>query len=150
MRLFATATDLLPFLLFVVAVAVVPRDAAAQSAGLAPTLIPVNGELRTASDEPRTGTVLLAISLYEGEDDPAPRWIEYQPVTLDAQGRYYVQFGATREEGLPPDLFTDANATRWLGPGSRERARAAARDARECPVCGEGRQRGYARRQERN
>jgi hypothetical protein len=84
-------------------------------ASVAPTLIPVSGELRTADGQPRTGSVLLVISLYEGKDDPAPRWIEYQTVALDAAGRYSVQFGGTREDGLPADLFTGAPGMRWLG-----------------------------------
>jgi hypothetical protein len=83
--------------------------------GPAPTLIPLNGQLLAPDGTPRTGAVLLVLSLYEGKDDPAPRWIEYQPVTLDARGQYAVEFGATREEGLPADLFTGAAGMRWIG-----------------------------------
>src|SRR5215204_1366415 len=82
-----------------------PMTAAAQTAGVAPTLIPLSGVLRTADGQPRTGNVLLVLSLYEGKDDAAPRWIEHQTVTLDAAGRYSVNFGGTRDEGLPADLF---------------------------------------------
>jgi hypothetical protein len=82
---------------------------------VAPTLIPVSGELRAADGQPRTGQVLLVLSLYEGQDDTAPRWIEHQVVTLDAAGRYSVQFGATRADGLPTDLFAGAAATKWVG-----------------------------------
>ena len=89
-----------------------PRTAGAQTA---PTLIPVSGEFRGADGQPRTGPVLLVIALYERQDDQAPRWVEHQPVTLDAAGRYSVAFGGTRDEGLPADLFTGAAATRWIG-----------------------------------
>jgi len=89
-----------------------PHTALAQTA---PTLIPLSGELRTAEGQPRTGPVLLVLSLYEGRNDTAPRWIEHQAVTLDATGRYSVSFGATREEGLPADLFAGAAGTRWVG-----------------------------------
>src|SRR5687768_5308727 len=92
-----------------------PSSAPAQGTGVAPTLIPVSGELRAADGQPRTGQVLLVISLYEGKDDPAPRWIEHQAVTLDAAGRYSLQFGGTRAEGLPADLFAGAAGTRWVG-----------------------------------
>jgi hypothetical protein len=93
-----------------------PITAAAQTtASVAPTLIPVSGQLLTAGGEPRTGNVLLVISLYEDEADLAPRWIEHQAVTLDAAGRYSVNFGSTRVDGLPTDLFTGADATRWIG-----------------------------------
>jgi hypothetical protein len=93
-----------------------PTDARAQaSPGAAPTLIPVSGELRTADGQPRTGTAVLVLSLYEGQTDAAPRWVEQQTVTLDAAGRYSVQFGATQQDGLPADLFTAAASTRWVG-----------------------------------
>src|SRR5687767_474565 len=83
-----------------------PVTAAAQApSSVAPTLIPLSGELRTADGQPRTGNVLLVISLYERREDTAPRWIEHQTVTLDAAGRYSINFGGTREEGLPADLF---------------------------------------------
>jgi hypothetical protein len=90
-------------------------NAWAQASASAPTLIPVSGELRGADGQPRTGPVLLVISLYEGREDAAPRWIEHQPVTLDAAGRYSVAFGGTRDEGLPTDLFAGTAATRWIG-----------------------------------
>src|SRR5687768_16115156 len=79
-----------------------------------PTRIPLRGELRGADGLPRTGTVLLVISLYEAQTDPAPRWVEQQVVTLDAAGRYSVQIGATLPDGLPQDLFTGQTATRWI------------------------------------
>lgn len=111
-----TRCRLTALLAAVVLTATVRVDVAAQTASsVAPTLIPVTGEFRTPEGQPRTGTVLLVISLYEGLTDTAPRWIEHQTVTLDAAGRYAIQFGSTREEGLPTDLFTDAASTRWLG-----------------------------------
>jgi hypothetical protein len=80
-----------------------------------PTVIPVSGEFRTSAGEPRSGAVALIISLYDNQDDTAPRWLEVEPATLDAAGRYNVQFGASRLGGLPPELFTGAGGTRWLG-----------------------------------
>jgi hypothetical protein len=88
---------------------------AQSSAGAPPTLIPVSGQFVTAEGQPRTGSAVLVLSLYEGKDDPAPRWVEFQTVTLDAQGRYDVRFGATRDDGLPSDLFAGAAGTRWIG-----------------------------------
>ena len=101
---------------FVLVFLSLPFRAVAQSSPAAvPTLIPVSGRLVTATGEPRTGNVTLVLSLYEGQTDPTPRWIEYQATTLDAQGRYDVQFGVTRKDGLPADLFTTEAGTRWLG-----------------------------------
>jgi hypothetical protein len=85
------------------------------NAAFAPLLIPVSGQLTTPEGAPRTGTVLLLISLYDAKDDVAARWTEYQAVTLDALGRYDVQFGSTRDGGLPAELFTSPTGVRWLG-----------------------------------
>ncbi len=91
-------------------------DAAAQATSSPPpTLIPLLGEVKTSTGDPRTGTVLLVISLYDAKDDSAPRWIEHQVITLDQTGRYEIQFGATRDEGLPPDLFSSGAGVRWVG-----------------------------------
>jgi hypothetical protein len=115
MRPFVTSS-VLAAALWTGVTAALPVTAFAQTtASVAPTLIPVSGQLLTAGGQPRTGNVLLVISLYEDEGDMAPRWIEHQAVTLDADGRYSVNFGSTRVEGLPTDLFTGADPTRWIG-----------------------------------
>jgi hypothetical protein len=119
MRTFVAKTSLLATLFFVSASATLPSDVWAQTPGspVAPTLIPVSGRLLTAEGQPRTGEVQLVISLYDGQNDTGPRWIEQQTVTLDAAGGYTVQFGATLPDGLPADLFTTDAGTRWLGVG---------------------------------
>ena len=83
--------------------------------GVVPTVIPLSGQFLLSTGQPRTGPALLVISLYQGKDDPAPLWIEHQQITLDAAGRYSVQFGATRDDGLPADLFAGSPNGRWLG-----------------------------------
>jgi len=85
------------------------------SAGVAPTLIPISGTSVTADGLPRAGSVLLVVSLYDTREDTAPRWIEQQAVTADAAGHYTVQFGSTRPEGLPTDLFTGGGVPQWIG-----------------------------------
>jgi hypothetical protein len=114
MRPFA-APSLLVALLGTGLMGALPITAAAQTSSVAPTLIPLSGELRTPDGQPRTGNVILALSLYEGRTETTPRWIEHQTVTLDAAGRYSVNFGATRDEGLPADLFAGEAGTRWVG-----------------------------------
>jgi hypothetical protein len=111
------ARDAITVLILLIAVAVAPpQQADAQSSSTsAPTLLPIKGELRAADGRPRTDTVLLVLALYDRQDDSAPRWIEQQAVKPDADGRYTVQFGATREEGLPMDLFTGPVGPRWIG-----------------------------------
>jgi hypothetical protein len=91
--------------------AVVP--ASAQST--VPTLIPLSGVLQTADGQPRTGNVLLILSLYAGQSDPSPSWVEHQTVTLGAGGQYEVQFGSTQADGLPAHLFAGSAAVRWVG-----------------------------------
>ena len=88
--------------------------AVAQQA-VAPTVIPLSGQLLTADGQPRAGSVLLIVSLYQGQNDPTPRWIEQQHATLDALGRYTLEVGATLQAGLPADLFAGDAPVRWLG-----------------------------------
>ena len=83
---------------------------------VAPTLVRLDGELRTPTGEPRTGSVLMVISLYAEEQDATPLWIEHQLVTLDSAGRYSVLAGATLPEGLPREFFL-SNTALWLGIG---------------------------------
>jgi hypothetical protein len=82
----------------------------------APTLIPISGELRTPTGEPRTGPVALVISLYGERDDAAPIWLERQDVTLDQFGRYAIAIGASQSDGIPADIFL-AGLARWVGVG---------------------------------
>jgi hypothetical protein len=92
-------------------------SAAAQSAtvGVPPTLIPVSGELRDPLGEPRTGAVVLVLSMYDGKDDPSPRWAERHAVTLNDAGKYDLQFGSTQEQGIPSELFSGPSVVRWVG-----------------------------------
>ena len=99
----------------VAVLALTVAEASPQSAaGIAPTLIPLSGQIASAATgSPQTVSVM--ISLYDYENDPAPRWIEQQTVTLDATGGYTLQFGATLPEGLPLDVFTGDPGPRWIG-----------------------------------
>src|SRR5688572_17795132 len=120
MRTFVARTSLLVTLFCASASGMFPGEAWAQAptSPVAPTLIPVSGRLLTAEGQPRVGAVDLVISLYDGQSDASPRWIEQQlGVTLDATGGYSIQFGATLPDGLPGDLFTAGGGTRWLGVG---------------------------------
>ena len=80
----------------------------------APAFVRLDGELKTTTGESRTGSVILVVTLYATQDDPAPLWSEAQAVTLDAAGRYTVFAGATQVDGLPRALFS-SNATQWIG-----------------------------------
>ena len=88
--------------------------AAQSTTGGVPLIIPLAGDLKTPAGQPRTGTVLVVISLYAEKDDAAPLWVENQTVTLDASGRYSLQFGITQAEGLPSHFF-DTGVAKWVG-----------------------------------
>ena len=88
-------------------------ETSTQSAS-APTLVRLDGQLKTPTGEPRTGNVVLVVSLYAGQDDPAPLWLEHQLVSLDQAGRYSIYAGATLPDGLPQEFFA-SGAARWLG-----------------------------------
>jgi hypothetical protein len=80
----------------------------------APAFIRLDGELKTETGAARDGSVVLVVSLYAAQDDPAPLWSETQAVSLDAAGRYTVFAGATLPEGLPREFFS-SNSAQWIG-----------------------------------
>jgi hypothetical protein len=60
------------------------------------------------------GTVGVTFAFYAEQASETPLWTETQRVIVDETGRYAVHLGATRQEGLPLDLFAMGEA-RWLG-----------------------------------
>ena len=100
---------------FSLACLVVLNAAVASGQALAaPGVVRLDGQLLTSLGEPRTGLVVIRVSLYATPDDAAPLWIEDHNITLDAAGRYTVYAGSTQADGLPAELFT-TNAAQWLG-----------------------------------
>jgi len=90
----------------------VPADSNAQGVVLAPGAAP-------------THVVAITFSLYAEQSGGAPLWSEVQNVHVDSAGRYTVQLGATKPDGLPMDIFTSVQA-QWLGvqpQGQAEQAR---------------------------
>ncbi len=79
-----------------------------------PILIPISGTLKTSTGEPRTGNLLMVISLYGDKDDAAALWVEHQTVTLDNSGTYGFYAGSTQASGVPAEFFASETA-RWLG-----------------------------------
>ena len=91
-----------------------------------PRLVKFTGSARTAvADASSNGIVLapgaaptnvvaITFSLYAEQSGGAPLWSEVQNVRVDAAGRYTVQLGSTKPDGLPVELFTSAQA-QWLG-----------------------------------
>jgi hypothetical protein len=60
-----------------------------------------------------TGAKGAIFSIYRDQQDGAPLWSEVQNIQADAKGGYSIMLGATRNEGLPTNLFNTAEP-RWL------------------------------------
>jgi hypothetical protein len=59
------------------------------------------------------GAATVTLAIYDVASGGAPLWEETQIVSVDATGHYAVLVGASRPEGLSPDLLA-SNAPRWL------------------------------------
>jgi hypothetical protein len=79
-----------------------------------PRLVRFSGMAKDLNGKPLTGTLGVTFLLYSAEQGGSPLWLETQNVQPDSSGRYSVQLGATKPDGLPTDLFTSGEA-RWLG-----------------------------------
>src|ERR1700746_1498126 len=66
-----------------------------------PRLLKVNGVLKDAAGQPRTGVVGMTFSIYRESSGGSPLWQEVQNVQLDQDGRYDVLLGASKTEGVP-------------------------------------------------
>jgi hypothetical protein len=91
-----------------------------------PNVVRVTGALKVPTGS-FPGAVGVVLSLYESAEGGAALWSETQNVEPDGEGRFTVLLGATRNEGLPLELFTSGKA-RWLGiqrlsPGEPEQQR---------------------------
>lgn len=100
-----------------------------QANSTVPRLVNFRGTLVDASGQPltQTGTVNVSFAIYNSQTGGQPVWQETQNVSVDSQGHYTVQLGASQPTGLPADLFS-TNESRWLGVqaqgnGSQEQPR---------------------------
>ncbi len=90
-----------------------------------PRLVKFSGTLISASGQPITGTVGITFALYENQQGGAPLWMETQNVQADGNGRYSATLGATRNDGIPAEIFASGQG-RWLSiqpQGEPERPR---------------------------
>src|SRR6266478_2303082 len=79
-----------------------------------PRLVKFAGTLKDEQGKARTGVVGVTFAIYKDQEGGAALWLETQNVELDEQGHYTVLLGATKNEGLPLELFA-AGEPRWLG-----------------------------------
>jgi hypothetical protein len=87
---------------------------ASASVASVPRLVSFSGNLAHAEGKPAPGITGVTFAIYKDQEGGAALWLETQNVHPDEIGRYTVQLGTTRPEGLPLDLFSSGEA-RWLG-----------------------------------
>jgi hypothetical protein len=96
-----------------------------QWSGAVPRLVNFSGKALDEQNKPISGVQAISLAIYKDQFEGAPLWREMQNATVDAEGNYSVQLGATSLYGLPVELFSSAEA-RWLGVsvnGSSEQPR---------------------------
>ena len=91
----------------------------AQSSTVVPGLVNFSGKAVDAQGKPISGTTGATFAIYKEQSGGAPLWLETQNIQADAKGKYTVQLGASKPEGLPLDLFASGEA-RWLGVAINE------------------------------
>ena len=84
------------------------------AAAAVPRVIRIAGTLSPVDGMPLAAVETVTIRIYAAEHDVTPLWHESQTVTPEANGRYTVLIGATREEGVPLEVFRSGEA-RWIG-----------------------------------
>ena len=77
-----------------------------------PKLVHFAGSFHSFGESP-AGPVGATFAIYSEQEGGAPLWTEDQNVELDANGNYTVLLGATKNAGVPPELFA-AGEARWL------------------------------------
>src|SRR5216684_644400 len=92
-----------------------------------PRLVKFSSTAKDQLGHSPSGVVGVTFAIYRDQEGGAALWMETQNVQLDEQGHYAVLLGATKNDGLPVELFAAAEP-RWLGvqlnlPGEVEQTR---------------------------
>jgi hypothetical protein len=98
---------------------------AAKTTASVPRLVKFSGTLADSGGHPLAGTLGVTFAVYEEELGGVPLWMETQNVQADSDGRYVATLGATRNEGIPAEIFASSQG-RWLSvqpQGEPERPR---------------------------
>jgi hypothetical protein len=77
-----------------------------------PKLVHFAGSLHLPANQP-AGPIGATFAIYSEQEGGTPLWTEDQNVELDANGNYTVLLGATKNGGVPLELFA-AGEPRWL------------------------------------
>jgi hypothetical protein len=85
----------------------------AKALAAVPRLVNYSGTLTDGGGKALTGVIGVTFALYEEQEGGAPVWMETQNVQADGSGKYTALLGATRNEGIPAEVF--GSGQRWLG-----------------------------------
>jgi trimeric autotransporter adhesin len=97
----------------------------AKTTATVPRLVKFGGTLTDTAGKPLSGVLGVTFALYAEERGGVPLWMETQNIQSDANGRYTAMLGATRNDGIPAEVFASGQG-RWLGvqpQGETERPR---------------------------
>jgi len=86
---------------------------ASSASAQVPPLIQFSGAATDEGGNVLSGDLAITFSLYPSPQGGQALWSETQNVQLDRDGHYAVQLGVTKPNGVPPTLFSAAQA-RWL------------------------------------
>jgi len=101
------------------------QNATTVTTDVVPHLINYSGLLKDIDGKTLNSISGVTFLIYKDEQGGTPLWSEIQNVQPDDSGAYSVQLGATKPEGVPPEVFATGEA-RWLGvqvEGQGEQAR---------------------------
>jgi hypothetical protein len=104
--------------------AVATAQPAARTTTAVPRLVKFSGTLTDGAGKALSGVVGVTFALYADQEGGSPIWMETQNVQADGSGEYTALLGATRNEGIPAEVF--GTGQRWLGvqtQGEAERPR---------------------------
>ncbi|MGC9952544.1 MAG: hypothetical protein ABSF64_39920 [Bryobacteraceae bacterium] len=93
--------------------AVALAQPAAKTTTAVPRLVNFSGTLTDGAGKAQSGVVGVTLALYEEQEGGAPVWMETQNVQADSRGKYTALLGATKNEGIPAEIF--GAGQRWLG-----------------------------------
>ena len=86
--------------------------AAATAPTVVPALVAYSGTALNAEGNPLSGEVSITFLIFKDQTGGEPLFAETRTVTLDPNGHYKVNLGATLANGLPSDLFLARNKAR--------------------------------------
>src|SRR5580658_9833388 len=112
MRTLSTSRLIAVCFLCLVAVASAQQTQSIATGTAVPRLVHFAGSFHLPASQP-AGPVGATFAIYGQQEGGTPLWTEDQNVELDANGNYTVLLGATKNAGVPLDLFA-AGDPRWL------------------------------------